>query len=70
MPLDPDIAALLKQMQDTGAPTLESMTLEQARAAAEGLKRLQRPAQDVASVSEFAVISADGESIPVRVYRP
>jgi hypothetical protein len=45
------------------------MTLEQARAAAEGLKRLQRPAQDVASVSEFAVISADGESIPVRVYR-
>jgi acetyl esterase len=70
MPLDPDIVALLKQMQDAGAPALETMTLEQARAAAGGLKRLQRPAQDVASVSEFAAISADGESVPVRVYRP
>lgn len=70
MPLDPDIASLLARAKESGAPALEQMTVEQARAAAQGLPRMQRPPEPVASIAAFEVRSADGSSIPLRVYRP
>lgn len=66
MPLHPQVAALLEEMRSAGAPALETMSVDDARAAQRAASiRLGGPVEQVAS----AVDRAAGE-VQVRVYRP
>ncbi|OAI38596.1 hypothetical protein AYO38_09355 [bacterium SCGC AG-212-C10] len=69
MPVDPAVKALLDQMNVPGAPSLDQMTPEQARAGFAALAALQGPPEDVASVEDRTVPGPGGE-IPVRIYKP
>jgi acetyl esterase len=70
MPLDVNIAAFIERARLAGARALEDLSLASARAAAEGLLKLQRPPEPVASVESYEIRSSDGALFPVRVYRP
>ncbi|HVT20513.1 MAG TPA: alpha/beta hydrolase [Mycobacteriales bacterium] len=72
MPLDPQIAAILKFLADSGAPSIASGTVEQARAGFRaGTVGVRNPATlaQVRSVEDIAVPGGAGER-PARVYRP
>ncbi len=70
MPIDPQIQALLDEQAAAGAPPLNTMTVEAARAAAQapeaGVAVLAEP---VAAVETRSIPGPQGE-VPVRVYRP
>ncbi len=68
MTLDPDIAAFLEQA--ASAPSLESLSLEVARASSKGLAQLQGPLEQIVQIDTFNVSALDGAAIPIRVYRP
>ncbi|MFS8049454.1 alpha/beta hydrolase [Rhizobium sp. BR 314] len=68
MTLDSDIAAFLKRI--ASAPPLESLSLEEARAASKGLVQLQGPTEQVAQIDTFSVSTVDGAAILVRIYKP
>jgi acetyl esterase len=72
MPLDPQIASILKFLADAGAPPLASGTVEQARAgfraATVGVRNPSTLAQ-VRSVEDTTVPGGAGER-PARIYRP
>lgn len=69
MPIDPEVAQVLKQMEEAGGPPLAEITPEMARVAFAALVGLQGPPEDVAEVEDREVAGAAGP-IPVRVYRP
>jgi acetyl esterase len=72
MPLDPQIAAILKFLADAGAPSIASGTVEQARAGFRaGTVGVRNPATlaQVRSVEDTSVPGGDGER-PARIYRP
>lgn len=69
MPLDPEVAAVLKQMEEAGGPPLSETTPDMARGAFAALVGLQGEPQDVAQVEDREVAGAAG-SIPIRIYRP
>jgi acetyl esterase len=72
MPLDPQIANILKFLADAGAPSIASGTVEQARAGFRagtvGVRNAATLAQ-VGSVEDVTVRGADGERA-ARIYRP
>lgn len=69
MPLDPNCAVLLKQLEEAGMPPLNEMSPEEARLAAEGFRDLAGEPEDVAEVSDQAIPGPGGD-IPIRIYTP
>jgi acetyl esterase len=69
MPLDPQAAALIKQMEAAGLPPLNEMSPEQAREAAAGFVQLGGPPEPVASIVNRTIPGPLG-AIPVRIYTP
>jgi len=69
MPLDPQAAALIQQMQALGAPPLNEMSPEQAREAAAGFAQLAGAPEPVASIINRTLPGPRGD-IPVRIYTP
>ena len=68
--LDPQITALLKQMQEQGVPPVETMTPTQARETKNPVFfKLAAPAEDVAGAEDL-LIPGKGVEIPIRVYTP
>ncbi|HVV76078.1 MAG TPA: alpha/beta hydrolase [Mycobacteriales bacterium] len=72
MPLDPQIASILKFLADSGAPAISSGTVEHARngfrAGTVGVRNMATLAQ-VRSVEDTTVAGGAGDR-PARVYRP
>ncbi len=69
MPLDPEVTAVLKQMEEAGGPPISEISPDVAREAFAGLVALQGAPEAVAEVQDLEVAGAAGP-IPVRVYRP
>jgi acetyl esterase len=72
MPLDPQIATILKFLADSGAPSISSGTAEQARAGFRaGTVGVRNPATlaQVRSVEDATVPGGEGERA-ARIYRP
>ena len=69
MPLEPEVEAILKQMEEAGAPPIGEMTPEMAREAFAGLLPLQGEPEPVRAVENRDVTGPAG-TIPVRIYRP
>lgn len=69
MPLEPEVQAILKGMEEAGGPAISEMTPEIARQAFEGLLPLQGEPEVVASVEQREVPGPAGP-VTVRVYRP
>jgi acetyl esterase len=71
MPVDAKLQAILDAAKAAGGPRLETMTVEQARAARAAMVRRFVPMAEYASVEEHErKIVAGGREIAVRVYRP
>ena len=69
MPLDPNLKAMLEQMEAMGAPPVHSLSVAEARASMDAMVAMMGPGEDVASV-EDRIIEAGGQTLPVRIYRP
>ncbi|UTH72985.1 alpha/beta hydrolase [Chromobacterium sp. IIBBL 290-4] len=69
-PADPQMTAFLARARAAGALDISAETLEQARAAAEGLRRWQAPPEAVDEVKMLTLPAADGFALPARLYRP
>ncbi len=69
MPVDAEVAAILKQMEEAGAPPLSETSPDMARGAFAGLVALQGTPEEVEKVSDHQVGGPAG-SISVRVYHP
>ena len=69
MPLDPEVQAVLQQMEEAGAPPLDEITPGMAREAFAGMVALQGEPEAVADVDNREVPGPAG-SIPIRVYHP
>jgi acetyl esterase len=68
--LHPDVRAVLAAIEAQAGPALETMPVNEARAAAvEGLKPYQGNAEAVAGVQDRQIPSPFG-SIPIRIYTP
>ena len=67
---DPQMTAFLARARAAGTLDISAETLEQARAAAEGLRRWQAPPEAVDEVSMLTIPAADGAFLPARLYRP
>ena len=69
MPLDPQVQALLTQLEEQGLPPFEQMSVPQARDVMAGFRELQGEPEQVGKVSD---VLADGPAgrLPVRVYHP
>lgn len=69
--LDPQVAALIEQMNQHPSPPLYTMTPEQARAAANPvIVQMGGVPEPVAQVENLTIPGKDGGHIPVRVYTP
>lgn len=69
MPLDPQAAAFLKQLEELGGPALNEMEPTEAREAATALGELGGEPEEVASKVDRTIPGPAGE-IPVRIYTP
>lgn len=69
MPLDPIAAGLLQQIEDMGAPPINTLAPTEAREASAGFIPLAGEAQDVAETKEFTV-TVDGGEIQVTLITP
>ena len=69
MALDPSCAALLEQMEAAGAPPMEEMSPEEARAMAQGFLELAGPGEEVADTTERQIPGPGGD-ITVRIITP
>lgn len=69
MPLDPQAEAFLKEMTDSGAQPVESMTPPEARLAVLPFKQLGGAPEEVASI-EHRFIPGPTSDLPVWIYRP
>jgi acetyl esterase len=72
MPLDPQIAAILTLLEQSGMPSLASGTVEQARAAFRFTTVEMRDPATLAPVGSIDNTSIPGPAgqIPIRIYRP
>lgn len=69
MPLDPQAAALLQQLEELGGPALHELTPAEARKAMAAMVEVRGNPEPVAEIRDEAVPGPGGE-IPVRVYTP
>ena len=69
MPLEPEVQAMLKGMEEAGGPAISEMTPEVAREAFEAMLPLQGEPEVVGHVEDREV-SGPGGAVKVRVYRP
>jgi acetyl esterase len=69
MPLDPQVQALLEEMNKQGLPPFEQMSPTFARSVAMGFRDLQGEPQNVAEVRDILVPGPVGK-LPVRIYDP
>lgn len=69
MPLEPEVAAILKQLEEAGGPPVSEMTPDVAREAFKALLPLQGTPEPVRAVEEHRV-PGPGGAVPVRIYRP
>jgi len=69
MPVDPEIAAVLKQIEEAGGPPVSEMTPKMAREAFAPLVALQGQPEDIAKVENRDVMGPAGP-IPIRIYYP
>ncbi|MCW2616522.1 MAG: hypothetical protein JWN08_3516 [Frankiales bacterium] len=65
----PDVVALVARFTRARVPTYDTLSVPEARAMLEGVTRLQKPPQDVASVRDVEM-DGDGGHVPGRVYVP
>ncbi len=71
MPVDAKLQAILNAGKALGVPPIETMTVEEARAERAAMMRRYVPMPEYADVRvEERTISARGDSMAVRVYRP
>jgi acetyl esterase len=71
MPVDAKLQAIMNAGKALGAPPIETMTVEEARAERAAMMRRYVPMPEYAGVQvEERTISAGGRSMAVRVYRP
>src|SRR5581483_7027462 len=72
MPLDPQIAAILQLMEQSGGGNLGNATIEQARAYFDMSTITMRDPSILAPVRsiEDSVIPGPGGDLPIRIYRP
>ncbi|HEY1969041.1 MAG TPA: alpha/beta hydrolase, partial [Pseudonocardia sp.] len=70
MTLDAQAQGLLDQLSAQGVPDFADMTVDSARGFMSAFLDLEGPAQPVESVRDALVPGADGNEIPVRIYRP
>ncbi len=68
MPIDPQVAALLEQLEQAGAPPLHEQPVDQAREVARMLTALDAPPEPVGHVEDRWLPGPAG-AIGVRVYR-
>jgi len=69
MPLDPQVQGLLTEMAALGNPPIHSLSVEDARAASEGMVMLAGEKAEVGSVRDIRIPVEDGD-IGARVYTP
>ncbi|HZU16759.1 MAG TPA: alpha/beta hydrolase [Candidatus Dormibacteraeota bacterium] len=69
MPLDPQVQALIEQMQASEQPALSDLGTAGARALLEQMAALAPEREPVAEVRDLT-IPGPGAEIPIRVYRP
>jgi len=69
MALDPEAEQLRALLESLALRPLDQMTVEEARAAAEGLAALQGEPEDVAETRDI-VVPGPGGDLPVRAYLP
>ena len=69
MPLEPEVQAILKGMEEAGGPAISEMTPEVAREAFEAMLPLQGEPEAVGHVEDREV-PGPGGAVKVRVYRP
>src|SRR4051794_14678974 len=70
MPLDPQAAALLRQLRDRDAAPLQTLTPDEARQAhSASTAQVSGPGEPVAEVRDV-VVAGPGGDVPVRVYVP
>jgi len=69
MPLDPQVSTLLEQLAASGTPSLEQLSVPEARSLLARLAPLAGPVEEVAGVEDITV-PGPGGPIPVRLYRP
>jgi acetyl esterase len=69
MPIDPQVAGLLAEMEAMGAPPIHTLSVADARAVGEGLTVLAGEPIAVGSVADIT-IPVDGADIGARVYTP
>lgn len=69
MPLDPQARAFLDRVAAAGLPSVEQMTVEEARAANLRLARLAGPPAPVAGVVDRTIPGPAG-ALPIRIYTP
>src|SRR6266851_235396 len=71
MPVDPQVAFLLEQMQQQGSQSFDEMSLAEVRQFALAFKDLEGEPEPVAKVVDHLIPSPSGElAIGVRVYTP
>jgi len=71
MPVNAKLQAILDAAKAAGGPRLETMTVDEARAARAAMVRRFEPMAEYASVEEHdRKISTGGRELAVRVYRP
>lgn len=69
MALDPAAVGLLQQMEEAGGPSLNELSPEESREAAQGFAALGGPGDDVADQYDRTIPGPHGE-IPIRIYTP
>jgi acetyl esterase len=69
MPLDPQIKTMIDQLESTGGPGLDDLTVDEARKLLESMKALDGPPAEVAEVENRTFAGPAGD-VPVRIYRP
>jgi acetyl esterase/lipase len=68
--LKPDIAGLLKAMEELGLPPIETMSVDDARAFMEQSAAMNPPGPEVGEVVDGTLPGADGTELGYRLYRP
>ena len=68
--LDPQAQALMQLMIDKGVPPVHTMTPEEARASYRSRRAFTQPDAPEVFKVEDKLVSANGVSVPVRVYHP
>lgn len=65
----PDVVRLVEQFASANVPTYDTVSLSKARSLLEGVTKLQREPQEIASVEDLLIEGANG-LLPARVYNP